>query len=68
MDMSLSIAKAGLGSENRESQLVLPPHPSSHSNSSDTNDNVTMASQKMTSTPRAEQVSLSFQISFESSS
>lgn len=55
MDINFSMVKAGLG-PSRDVQLVLPPHPSSNSNSSDPNDDVTQASQKMTSTPRAEQV------------
>lgn len=58
MDISMSMLTSGMIPTN-DQQLILPSHPHSRSGSSDPNENVTFASQKMSSTPRAEQVKTS---------
>jgi hypothetical protein len=55
MDISMSMLTSGM-IPTKDQQLFLPSHPPSRSGSSDPNENVTFASQKMSSTPRAEQV------------
>jgi len=55
MDISMSMLATGMIPSN-DQQLILPSHPPSRSASSDPNENVSFSSQKMNSTPRAEQV------------